>query len=214
MIWYYNFVLKINKHLKYLVGKASQQLYSWEYDRYDVELHAAQADEKKQFWSVHMVKEIAAQFSAPSHTTETETHCSESSWPYFITISGEKLLDEIKCSNKFPLFCFGLFLCAGCQTVSGSKRRMCLWAVFLSLSGLDWGTRLTRGCTHLPQTGVMTLVVAGGCSSVITHDFEWKKTVPLPRSILLPLVWVDSPAICWEVKQFSKWWTSGQFKRI
>lgn len=38
-----------------------------------------------------------------------------------------------------------------------------LWAQrqFSRLSELDWGPQLTRGCRHLPQTGAMTLVVAG-----------------------------------------------------
>lgn len=37
----------------------------------------------------------------------------------------------------------------------------CACGLFSSLSRLDWGTQLTRGCTHSPQTGAMTLVVAG-----------------------------------------------------
>lgn len=176
------------------------KLYSWEYDWFAAELHTALADKKKQFWSVHTVKEIVAM---------KETHCPESRWPYFITISGKKLLDGIKCSKKFPLFCFGLFFCGGCQTVSDAKlcrvqSGVCACGLFSSLSGLDWGTQLTRGCTHRPpdggvdpgggrrvggQRGLLLVRDASqkqSADALLCRSWLWiKKTAPLPRSILL-----------------------------
>lgn len=132
---------------------------------------------KKQLWSVHTVKEIVAQFSTPSHTPETETHCSETSWPHFITISGEEQLDEIKCSNKFPLFVLVYSYMPDaklCWVQSG----ICACGLFSSLSGLDWGTQLTRGCTHLPQTGAMTLVVAGSQRGLLLFKDAFQKQSP------------------------------------
>lgn len=40
------------------------------------------------------------------------------------------------------------------------QRGICACGLCSSLSGFDWGTRLTCGCRHLPQTGAMTLVMA------------------------------------------------------
>lgn len=42
-----------------------------------------------------------------------------------------------------------------------AQSRRCACGLFSRLSELDWGPQLTRGCRHLPQTGAMTLVVAG-----------------------------------------------------
>lgn len=42
-----------------------------------------------------------------------------------------------------------------------AQSRLCARRLFSRLSEPDWGPQLTRGCRHLPQTGAMTLVVAG-----------------------------------------------------
>lgn len=68
---------------------------------------------------------------------------------------------EFKSSRKFPLF-----LAFVSSYVPDAKRRwaqsrLCARRRFSRLSERDWGPQLTRGGRHLPQTGAMTLVVAG-----------------------------------------------------
>lgn len=108
--------------------------------------------------SVHMVKEIVAQLSASSHT---QKHTVLGAADRISSLSLGRngwMKSNVQISFHFFILVYSYVPDAKvCWVQSG----VCACGLFSSLSGLDWGTQLTRGCTRLPQTGAMTLVVAG-----------------------------------------------------
>lgn len=201
LVWYYHFFLIINTHLEYLVVKDSRQLVDDSKQAVQLRIrliccwtpYCPGCQEKTVLVSSHGEGDCCNERNTVLRADDRILSLSlgRNCW----------MESNVQISFHFFVLVYSSVADAKlCRVQSG----VCACGLFSSLSGLDWGTQLTRGCTHRPpdggvdpgggrrvggQRGLLLVRDASqkqSADALLYRSWLWiKKTAPLPRSILL-----------------------------
>lgn len=138
-----------------------------------------------------MVKETAAQATTTAHILTSTLYKvglkREKKCKFFLApVRNGWTKENVQINLFFWLFVYSYVLYATLHCAQSSK-----WALRLcsKLSGFDWGTQLTCGCRHSPQTGALTSVkpaaqaARGACYSSL---MPWRNKVQMLYHALAP----------------------------